>query len=173
MNNDLKWKQIEGWPYSISNDGNVRNDRTGYIKSVTINRNGYAQVHLYNNGNVWFPLVHRLVAKAFIPNNKNNMQVNHIDGDKLNNNAKNLEWVTSSQNQKHKYDVLGYKKETWNIEHAIMATRKRVVCVETNKEYESLVKATMDVGGYTSALCNHLKGKSKSFAGLHWRYCDG
>lgn len=37
MNNDLIWKPIEGWPYSVSNKGNVRNDRTGHIKSVTVN----------------------------------------------------------------------------------------------------------------------------------------
>lgn len=172
MNNDLMWKPIDGWPYSVSNKGDVRNNRTGHIKSVTINKNGYAQVHLFNDGKVWFPLVHRLVAAAFIPNDQNNAQVNHIDGNKANNTVENLEWVTNGQNQKHKYDVLGYKKETWSIESAVAVTRRKVVCIETGKEYKSLAAAAMDVGGYASALCNHLKGKSKSFAGLHWRYCN-
>ena len=53
------------------------------------------------------PLVHRLVAQAFIPNTHNKRFINHKDGDKSNNLVSNLEWVTSSENRQHAMKVLG------------------------------------------------------------------
>lgn len=63
--------------------------------------NGYARVALKNNGELKNCLVHRLVAQAFIPNPKNKPQVNHKDGNKLNNHVSNLEWVTPKENLQH------------------------------------------------------------------------
>lgn len=172
QNNDLTWKCVNGWPYSVSNEGHVRNDRTGHIKAYSVTNCGYAQVALFDNGKCKRFSVHRLVAEAFVPNAFNDAQVNHIDGNKLNNVANNLEWVSNSQNQKHKYDVLGYKKTTWNVEPAVAATRKKVVCIQTGKEYKSLAEAASEFGGRASALCSHLKGKTSSFSGCQWRYAN-
>jgi hypothetical protein len=65
--------------------------------------NGYRFVCLRKNGINKNVLVHRLVAKSFVPNYEELKCVNHLDGDKLNNSIENLEWCTFSQNRKHAY----------------------------------------------------------------------
>lgn len=105
------WKDIEGFEgyYQISNKGNVRSvnrfdgvhDRQGSQIRQNLKHNGYLQVGLRKHGKrKWFG-VHRLVAIHFIENPDNKPQVNHIDGNKLNNTVENLEWVTGRENQRH------------------------------------------------------------------------
>ena len=74
------------------------------IMTNTKNRNkprSNYMVYLYKNGEGKRFLVHRLVALTFIPNPENKPQINHKDGNPLNNNVNNLEWVTSSENIRH------------------------------------------------------------------------
>ena len=129
---DEVWKPVitdngfwVGW-YEVSNLGRVRAKKRQITYTnrhgVTRTRNdkpkiiagrktgGYFQVVLRKNGTVKQPVLHRLVADAFIPNVFNKPQVNHIDGDKLNNVVSNLEWVTSSENCWHAFNVLGYDR---------------------------------------------------------------
>lgn len=70
---------------------------------------GYCFVYLSRNGKMYRRYVHRLVAQAFIPNPENKPYVNHIDGDKQNNRADNLEWCTQSENVLHATRVLGLR----------------------------------------------------------------
>ena len=98
------WKDIEGCVgYQVSNFGRVKSLKRGgeRIMSLTPNHSGYLQVGLSCNNKVKKCRVHRLVAQAFIPNSLNKPQINHIDGDKLNNRADNLEWATASENIRH------------------------------------------------------------------------
>lgn len=102
---DLKveWKLIEGFDgiYSVSNYGEVRNNKTGKLMKLRKNEKRYLRTNLTKNGNQKSVRVHRLVAQAFIPNPENKPQVNHIDFNKENNCVNNLEWVTNKENTQY------------------------------------------------------------------------
>ena len=68
---------------------------------------GYLRVYLYKNGKRKHHKIHRLVAKAFIPNPEDKPQVNHKDGNKKNNSITNLEWVTDEENKLHRESISG------------------------------------------------------------------
>jgi len=115
------WKPIQHYEesYAISNLGQIKSiDRyvnskigkrlsRGVIKTPKLDKDGYAITSLYKNQKAKFISIHRLVATHFIPNPENKPQVNHIDGNKLNNCVNNLEWCTSIENIKHSWDKLG------------------------------------------------------------------
>ena len=87
--------------YSVSNYGRVRNDSTGQELTGTIANNGYKMVHFHSRIDKVCS-VHRLVMKAFKPcENMDDLQINHIDGNKLNNHISNLEWCTALENMRH------------------------------------------------------------------------
>lgn len=102
------WRPATGYEglYEVSNLGRVRNV-SGRIKAQRLNTSGYSSVGLttrINNGTVTKKIcVHRLVALAFVTNPHNKPYVNHIDNNRANPKADNLEWVTASENQYHAY----------------------------------------------------------------------
>ena len=108
------WRSIKGYEgiYEISDTGLVRNlrvdskNRTYPGKILTPGKtvSGYPFVFLSVNGKSKNNMIHRLVATAFIPNPHNLPEVNHIDGNKENNNVSNLEWCTRKENLKHAVD---------------------------------------------------------------------
>lgn len=108
-----EWRSVVGWNglYSVSDRGRIRNDRTQYIlkphRSPKNGKPGYCYAFLSNNGFRLRPLIHRLVADAFLGPRPDGHQVNHKDGDKANNDVRNLEYVTASQNVRHSFVVLG------------------------------------------------------------------
>ena len=90
----------EGWPYEVSNFGQVRRiDSKRILKQRLVA--GYLITGMSRQGKLKFALTHRLVAKAFIPGDDYSLDVNHHDCDKQNNKADNLEWVTRSENLQH------------------------------------------------------------------------
>lgn len=105
-----KWKRLiyngedYGDYYLVSNLGKIKNVKTDYIlKNYTDEKNPYYKVKLHIDyiDKIVTIKVHRAVAQAFIPNPNNLPQVNHKDGNKLNNNVDNLEWVSAKQNTIH------------------------------------------------------------------------
>lgn len=109
------WKTIQdyGGLYQVSNTGKVR-DLKNHIKSVYKNNKGYICLSLYYNGKTYHPTIHRLVAKAFIPNPNNYEQVNHKDCNKENNSVENLEWCNQRYNYNEGMRTFQYSK---NEEH--------------------------------------------------------
>ena len=93
--------------YSVSNHGNIRNNTTEYILKPFITERGYLQVNIaFSSRPKRITIdVHRLVARAFVENPYNKPYVNHKDGNKLNNIAVNLEWVTPKENNDHAVSI--------------------------------------------------------------------
>lgn len=92
------WKKIKALEnYSVSSEGQVRNDKTERIFKLGKDKKGYIRITI--QGKVF--RVHRLVAENFIENDEGKKEINHINGIKSDNRLENLEWVTSSENRKH------------------------------------------------------------------------
>lgn len=124
-----EWKQIIDYPnYSVSNLGNIRNDKTGRILKSKLH-NGYPSVELGKSNQ---KTIHRLVAIYYIENPNNYLEVDHIDRNKLNNNLSNLRWCSRSQNQQNKNKQLNcssiYRGVTFDKSKDRWYARKRMNC---------------------------------------------
>lgn len=168
------WTKIEGFDnYSISKNGEIRNDKSGRIKSERYNRYGYRIVDLYSQGERQTERVHRLVANAFIPNPQMKTQVNHLDGNKRNNHVNNLEWVTASENMKHAFDT-GLSKPSRG-----MLGRKNpnggrhglpVKIIETGEVFSSITECSKAIDGSARHICDCLTGRQNTHRGYHFEY---
>lgn len=98
-----EWKDAPGIEskYEISNQGRLRNKSTGVIRKNVDNGRGYFKFPVMVNRKNTSYYIHRLVAMAFVPNPQSLDTVNHIDGNKQNNNADNLEWCSQKENVHH------------------------------------------------------------------------
>lgn len=98
------WKDIVGYEglYQISDLGNVKSTYTDKILKPSADQYGYVRFSAVKNGIRKTLRIHRIVMNTFKPISEN-MQINHIDGNKLNNALINLEWCTDSENKKHAY----------------------------------------------------------------------
>lgn len=96
-------KDIPGWEglYACDTEGKIWSYRTNKFLSPSKSKTGYLHVTFTNNGKRYDYRVHRLIAMTFLDNPENKEQVNHIDGNKLNNYLSNLEWCTAEENIEH------------------------------------------------------------------------
>lgn len=113
--NNCRYSPIDDFPgYYVTTDGNVYSDRNQKLLMLNDNGHGYLSVQLYNERGKQKRYIHRLVAKAFVPNDdpEHKTEVDHLDGDKTNNHADNLQWLSRAANiRKNQYRPL----VLWNI----------------------------------------------------------
>jgi len=148
----MDYREIPGYEdkYAITEDGDIMNLRTGHIKTQTLMSNGYKCVNLGHNN---LQLISRLVALTYIPNPDNKPQIDHIDRNPLNNNVKNLRWVSAAENLANKGT---YKNSPYNTKY-INKGRKgkfRVRFKNINREFESFK-------GAQAFLCSQLLSESR------------
>lgn len=160
----MEWRDVVGYEniYEVSDTGKVRT-KEGKVTYSTryrcervwkqrtlrqkVSKDKCCRVNLWKGGKEKTFLVHRLVAFAFIPEVKGKEYINHIDGDRLNNNVSNLEWCTHVENNNHTFDT------------GLMTTNKRVILMEDETSkihyFRSMAKASLFLGfneGYLSGM---------------------
>lgn len=184
-----QWKDIAGYEgiYQVSNEGRVRSlDRMitysngrvqicrGKILSCGSTKTGYQYLSLYKDSKPKNQYVHRLVASAFLQNPDNKPCINHIDGDKTNNHASNLEWCTHSENSKHAYHT-GLMTNEIQIRESVKAHNKPVLMKKDGviiERFASASEAARQNGfdnSYISACC---RGKKEFAYGYQWEYAS-
>jgi hypothetical protein len=121
---------------------------------------GYMKVALTKNKIRSTKKIHRLVASAFLGDNPD-LYVNHIDCNRSNNNLNNLEWVTHLENIRHARLNNRYPKLKMSDNHKKILkdkNAKKVICIKTNKIYNSIVDAANELGYKKSTLIHYLLG---------------
>lgn len=167
MKNEI-WKDIEGFPgYQVSSKGQVRcfrdfrgniTDQFRMLKPL-LNKDNYYYVDLYTvDHKPIHKRIHRLVADAFLGPNPN-LVVNHIDGNKHNNDISNIEWVTAKENSSLAAANGLYKT-------------KSVKIVETGEIFDSFKQCAETLGIHPSTVCDAISGKIQSAKGLHFELTD-
>ena len=175
------WKPVadyEGF-YEVSDKGNVRRVPSYHCKNYRLlkpklTHDGYYETALSKNGKYKYIRTHRLVAMAFCDKQEHANEVNHIDGNKRNNNANNLEWVTPSENQKHAY-MTGLQK----VSGGAISNRKPIECITLKIKANGLAemqRALNDMGitasrrlNRMSVLANESKDGYFKYLGLDFR----
>lgn len=142
------WKDIEGYEgrYQVSNTGKVKSIfRYKQELKQELHKGEYFRVNIYKDGKSHHKFVAVLVAKAFVSNPENKPCVNHKDGNKINNNDWNLEWVTYSENNQHAYDnklrIISSEHRERFIRELRVNTAKKIRNTETGEVFNSLKSA--------------------------------
>lgn len=168
------WKDVENYNgiYQISSFGNLKTLRTNTLIKQEMNK-GYFEANLCKNGKVQHVRIHRLVAQAFIPNPLNKPHINHIDGNKSNNNINNLEWCTHKENMVHarKNGLFNEEKMHDVIKAMVNSTKKPVLQLKNNvviAEFESISDAKRKTK--TNHISEVLNGSRKLANGYFWKY---
>lgn len=168
------WKPIQGFnDYEINNLGMVKSYKLGkkgvILKSRKITKKKpYHHLNLLNDeGKYQLVRVNRLVASAFVPKPISCNIVNHLDGNKQNNVATNLEWTDNGGNNLHAYET-GLRKGP-------IVKKRQVAKVEENGSmiiYESMAKAARENAISDTSIRRACNGVSKTAGGFKWKYVE-
>lgn len=134
VNMEVVWKDIAGYEghYQVSNTGMVRSiKKNPLMLKGDHQRNGYRRVYLWKGNGKKNYLVHRLVAEAFVPNPNGYPEINHIDENKDNNDASNLEWCTHRYNLN--YGTVCKRIGAANIGRTISEDLRRFFRIDTSR----------------------------------------
>lgn len=164
---------IHSFPnYLITENGEVINKRTNKKVKPFINASYYKLNLFISSTECKQVYLHRLLAETFIPNPENKKEVNHIDGNKLNNSLNNLEWVTRVENSQHsyRYGLQKSKKSGANDKS------KRVLQMDLMgnpiKEWDCVMDIERELGIKNGAISNCCLGKSKTSSNFIWKYIE-
>lgn len=172
-----EWKNIAEYDgiYQVSNNGQIRNSK-GLVMSQKSSKDGYIRISLRKNGKYKSEYVHILVANAFVEKPcGENLEVNHIDGNKANNNAVNLEWVTKSENAKHAIKT-GLRKPSpmMGITGAKNPNSKEILQYSLDGKYLNtwcgIAEASRKIGCSNGSISGCLTGRKRTAKGYIWRY---
>lgn len=161
--------------YQVDDEGNIYGIH-GRKMSLHANNNGYLHTMVRIDGENQTIFAHRAVAIAFVPGYKPGLTVNHKDGNKQNNHADNLEWMTMQENIQHAHGVLKCHQGTKNHRaKAITATHKRT---GETRHYDAMSDAARDFSKQRNCdfadaklgIYRATKGLRKSYAGYYWQY---
>jgi len=157
---DIPKEIIDGTEgYKISNYGRVKNHK-GKITNGSNHESGYLWVSISPKQY----LLHRLVAKVFIPNPENKEQVNHIDGNKTNACISNLEWCSNKENSQHAHD------------NGLNPNTKHIIQYDINmkkiKKFKSQIEASKELNISYSSINKCCRGKIKSTNGFIFKFLD-
>ena len=153
--NQLIWADVPGYEglYRINVNGKIVSlHEKNYYKELTqrISNKGYWTVRLSKNAKQTIILVHRLIALAFVPNPDNKPYVNHKNGNKLDYQISNLEWVTAKENMKHAFEQ--------GLCYRFKPNNRAVIDNCNGKRFKSITKAAEAYGLPYSTLLGYLSG---------------
>ena len=181
------WKDIKGFEglYQVSNTGKVfsmcrfiidKNDNEKQIDhkmlSQYTNKNGYKIVKLYKNCKGKSFKVHRLVLESFIENKLNKPCINHMDGNKLNNQLDNLDWVTHKENTQHAFKSGLQKSSSIGKFGKDNRLSKAVVQIQTEsigRVFWSRLEAERKTGISSRKIALCCNGKRRTAGGYKWK----
>ena len=160
------WMPISGYEglYKISSKGRVYGVKHDRFRKLNKNRLGYFYVDLWKNGKQHAFTVHKLVALAFIGKPPTNAHVvNHIDGNKQNNNIENLEYITQRENVIHAFRL--------GLATPPIPVTKKVLCIDEGIVFETVTEAANWSNGSTGNISRACKKMGYS-AGHSWCYLE-